>query len=366
MELANTVREDEKTAGQIKAGNLAIQAGTAFTSGVLTDDERQLAIEVLKWLASHTEVEVRRNLAEHIKSSPLLPHSIALTLAQDIETVATPILEKSLALTDSDLIAIIENGNTAKQRAIAKREVVSDLVSGALVDTGKQEVVSILLANPGADISESSYRKVLGAFAENSEIQERLVDRKMLPFAVQERLIAIVSDDLQERLIEKHSFPLSLAEQFIRQGRERALVQSLSTLKKEDEIEAAAMRIYLKGSMTPTLLLRALAAGQLELFGASIATLARIPSAKARQALREKGTPALCGLYQQSHLPEHLQKAFQVMLENVLRAKRAGAITSQAAMEEQIIDDLIRAYRRLSPDSLESVIFQLSRLDSHD
>jgi len=340
---------------------LAARLGAAFAGGELNPAERLVVIEIFKCLARDTAVEVRAALAEHVKHSPLLPQSLAMKLAQDIESVALPILQHSTVLTDDDLTTIIGDGSTAKQRAIAQRETLSDTVSLALIDAGDKGVIETLLANPGAEISEASYHSLLNAFADDTDIQEGLVDRAALPFEIQERLIALVSDELRARLVAEHDFPEVLAEQLAQQGREGAICRSLATLRTPQEIEAAAMRLYLKGALTPTLLLRALSAGRLEFFGAALATLGRLPSQKAQEALRKAGTPALRSLYEKSRLPQHLQKAFQVILEVVLAGGRGERKLPQAEIEERIVHQLVRAYRDVSPDSLENVICRLGR-----
>lgn len=341
---------------------MAAKLGTAFAEGRLTDRERAVAIEVFKCLARDLEIEVRRALAEHIKSTHLLPHDIALQLASDIASVAAPVLQSSPVLTDDDLVAIIGDGDAAKQRAIAGRATVGEAVSGALVDTGVKSVIEILLANDGAAISDDSYKSLLDSFADDATIQGLLVERPVLPFAVKERLICLVSSALRARLTVKHEIPDALAEQFSGHGRERSLVQSLAALKSGQEVEAAAARLHKKGGLTTTLLLRTLSLGLFEFFGAGIAALAHVPSAKAQNALRKAGTPALVSLYERAQLPEHLKPAFQIVLEVVLERRRAGHTGNQPEAEKRIVAELSRAYRQISPDNLESVIFQLSRL----
>src|SRR4051794_21210893 len=78
---------------------LAGKLGTQYSEGRLTDRERQLANDIFRLLVADAETQVRRTLSESLKTSPDLPHDIALTLARDIEEVATPMLECSLVLT---------------------------------------------------------------------------------------------------------------------------------------------------------------------------------------------------------------------------------------------------------------------------
>jgi uncharacterized protein (DUF2336 family) len=164
----------------------------------------------------------------------------------------------------------------------------------------------------------------------------------------------------------KHDISDELAEQLTGHGRERTLVQSLAALKSGQEIEAAATRLHKMGSLTATLLLRTLSLGLFEFFGAGIAALAHVPSAKAQNALRKAGTPALVSLYERAQLPEHLKPAFQIVLEVVMERRRAGHTGNQPEAERRIVAELARAYRQISPDSLESVIYQLSRLKAEN
>lgn len=356
-ELANGLAVTQRPA-------LAARLGSAFVGDRLSERERQVAIAIFRCLAGDTEIEVRRMLAEQIKSSPLLPHCLALKLAQDVEAVALPILENSFVLTDEDLLSIIRSGNVIKQRAIARRDLLSEAVSDALVDTRRKDVVEELLANEGADIAEDSYAKLLDAFADDPEIQELLVDRPMLPFDIRYRLVLLVSGDLQARLIEEHAFPSTLADQLIRHGHERALAHSLLAETDPQAIDVAALRLHKNGELTATLLLRTLWLGQLQFFGAAMAALARTPSAKAQENLQRNGSAALRELYAKSGLPAQLQKAFQVILEAVLQARRSETAPPQDKQDRRIVQELVQSYRRVSPDAPDNVIFQLGRLGS--
>ncbi|MFN7095876.1 MAG: hypothetical protein ACK4M7_10975, partial [Burkholderiales bacterium] len=48
------------------------------------DNEKKIALEVIKLLAHDTEIKVRRMLAENLKECSVLPRDIALKLAKDI------------------------------------------------------------------------------------------------------------------------------------------------------------------------------------------------------------------------------------------------------------------------------------------
>ena len=90
-----------------------------------------------------------------------MPHDIALALAKDDATVAQPILEYSPVLTDADLVAVLAEGNGAKQVSVARRPELSTSVSEAVIDTGNAAAVTTLMSNEGAALGEELLKKTL-------------------------------------------------------------------------------------------------------------------------------------------------------------------------------------------------------------
>jgi len=81
-------------------------SGDYGTEG-LSEQERVIAGEVLKILVADVEVRVREALSSNLKEFPGLDHDIALSLANDVDTVALPMLQFSTVLADADLIEIV-------------------------------------------------------------------------------------------------------------------------------------------------------------------------------------------------------------------------------------------------------------------
>ena len=87
----------------------------------LSDDERQLAGDILRVMAADAAELVRSAISETLKASTVVPHDVALKLARDVETVCLPILSFSPAFTDADLVEIVRLGGAVRQVAVAKR-----------------------------------------------------------------------------------------------------------------------------------------------------------------------------------------------------------------------------------------------------
>ena len=196
------------------------------------EQEKKLAEEIFSIMCKDAEERVRMALSANLKECPFLPHDIALTLANDVESVSKPILAFSPVLTDDDLIEIISSQGEEKQKAIASRSSVSPNVSDALIDTRNEVVVSTLVANDRADISTNSMQRVLDDFASSDLVKSSMVGRSSLPMEVSERLVTMVSDKLQQDLIGRHELSSDQISDLILQSREKATLGLLAGLSR--------------------------------------------------------------------------------------------------------------------------------------
>ncbi len=89
-----------------------------FDARMLSPAERRVAEDIFRTLVKDAGILVREALAAHLKSTPDLPHDVALALAKDVDSVALPMLKFSEVLTEEDLIEIVRGQEPAKQAAI--------------------------------------------------------------------------------------------------------------------------------------------------------------------------------------------------------------------------------------------------------
>lgn len=342
-------------------GDTATRVAQLFAGGGISAQAREIAVDILERLARDIEVQVRRAVSEQLKSCPFLPAAIARTLAHDVESVAVPMIRCSTVLDDAELIAIIRDGNPAKQIAVAERGQVSAVVSKFLVETRRREVVGTLLANHGAEIPEPSYREVLAEHGDDRTIQNLLIDRPTLPMAVTERLIDRVASALRERLIARHGFPPRMVDAVVDQGRERVLAEQAGGLTLPGEMDFLVQRLKARGALSTTFALRALANGDLHLFEASVACHAGVPSENARRLIHDVGPEGFRRLYRQAGLLPELYPAFRSALDIVLEVRRDRAGDWRAQDTKRIVDTVVRSCPQVAPGDLENVLAQVAR-----
>ena len=281
------------------AGKIAQQ----FTRGDLSARERKITEDIFRILLRDVEIKVRSALAEHVKDAKMLPRDVAVTLARDVDVVAVPVLEHSAVLTDDDLIDIVRAFGATKQRAIARRKVVSHSVAAALVDTGDEDVVGDLLANAGADISEKALQKVLDTLGDRERLHAPLVARPRLPLRVAERLVTLVASHLQEQLVMHHELSPSTASDIIMASRERAIIGLMSPDVSITDVVDLVRQLSRSGRLTPSIILRALCSGDTRFFEASMAVLSGVPLANAQALIYDAGRLGLKGIFDKAGLP---------------------------------------------------------------
>ncbi|MBT5050086.1 MAG: DUF2336 domain-containing protein [Rhodospirillaceae bacterium] len=293
----------------------AVKISSTYGAEDLTDEERNIAEDILRALAKDVETSVREALAENLKEYSGLAHDLAVTMASDVNSVALPIIQFSDVLSDDDLLDIVRTQGTEKQNAVAQRATVSEEVADALVETGKEEVVATLVGNDGASISDKTFDKVLNDFSKSDLVKTNMVGRSQLPVAVSERLVHLVSEKLQEQLVAKHSLPPDVATDLIIQSRERATLGLLSPEANIMDVQALVSQLNENGRLTPSIILRSLCMGDMEFFEVSVAVLSGLPLGAARALIHDEGSLGLPAIIEKAGLPEGLRPIFKAAVE---------------------------------------------------
>lgn len=351
----------ENPSAEIRA-ETAQKIAADFGGGELSDSERHIAEDIFRVMVRDAEERVREALSVNLKDSDLVPHDVAMTLAQDVDSVALPMLEFTKVLSDEDLVEIIRTQNPEKQTAIAKRDAVSEEVSGALVETGNETVVATLVANDGAEIAESSMQEVLDTFADNDTIKDSMVQRSKLPVTVAERLVVMVSDKMRDHLVANHELAPDIASDLILQSRERATIGLLSPDTEHVDVESLIQQLDENGRLTPSIILRAVCMGDITFFEASLARRAGIPLANARKLVHDPGELGMKSLFTAANMPGALYPATRVALDVMQEMEFDGQDNDRERYSRRMLERILTQYEEINADDLEYLLGKLSKL----
>ncbi|MFQ5347066.1 MAG: DUF2336 domain-containing protein [Rhodothalassiaceae bacterium] len=339
----------------------ARKVGAFFAAAELTDTERAIAGDIFRAMVHDAEVRVRKALAETIKSSPDLPREVAVALAKDVHDVALPVIESARVLTDEDLIEIIGSDDEERQMAVARRATVSETVSDALVDTGREAVVSTLVSNEGADIAEATFERVLEKFPDSERVTAGIAKRSKLPLTVAERLVTMVTDSLRDHLIAHHDLPEAMATDILMESRERATVGLLGRGTKRQDMLGLVDQLHRNGRLTPTLIIRALCMGDVGFFEAALAKRAEIPVVNAFQLVHYKDEVALPRLFKRARMPDSLIHVARIGVAIAEELRETGGDDREKFRKLMIERVLTQLDEAIDGDNLDYLIGKLGR-----
>lgn len=340
------------------------QIASAVESNRLNQQEMQIALEILRTLAADTEVLVRRAVADAMRSSRKLPHDVALRLGRDDASVSVPFLETTPVLADDDLIAILAQGNGAKQVAIARRPRISAVLADAIVDTGNAVAVTTLVGNRGADVSETLLRKALDRFGHFETVKAAMVHRDHLPVTIAERLVSLVSEKLKLTLAARHRLPANVASEIIIDARERATVALLGGSSSSADTRALVQQLHANGRLMPSLVLRALCNGDMEFVEESMAEIAGTSAEKASILIHDAGNLGLRALYQRCGFPPAMFPAFRAAVD-VLREETSEEFAhSRERFTRRVIERILTQRQELPVEDLDYLLAKLRRLEA--
>jgi len=329
-----------------------------------SDKERQEAEQIFRVLVTDAEVLVRQTLAETLKSLPELPHDIALTLANDISDVATPMLSFSEALSDEDLAGIISSKSAEHQQAIAGRETVSEAISEKLADTGNEDVVARLMQNDNAQISEKTFEKVLDQFGDSEKVNAPMVQRSELPITVTERLVSLVSDKLREHLVSHHDMSPTTATDLILASREKTMIGLLKDGTREGELVDLIDQLYENGRLTPTIILRALCVGDIDFFETALAKGADISVSNVHMLVHDAGGNGLKQLCKKLKVPDGLVEMMRVAISVVSELEYDGNPGDRERYRDFVIQRILTHFEdRFDAENVDYLISKISNGD---
>lgn len=326
----------------------------------LDDAGREAAQKILGVLTADAAELVRRAVAVTLKASDIMPREAARRLAGDVDSVALPIINSCPAFTDDDLIEIVRAGTALRQVAVASRPRVPRDVATVLAAEGKQEAVAALAANDNADLSEAALGVALDRFSDAPEVISALAYRQVLPLSVTERLVALASEAVREHLITRHALAPETAIQFADFARERATIDLVDQARTTDDLPAFVAGLNSRRVLTPSLLLRALARGQIGLFEHALAELAGTPHHRAWLMVHDAGPLGLKAIYDRAGMPPRLFQAFRAGVDTWRTLQAEGGDTGSAAFRQRMLERFLSQ----RPDAArEDLAYLLERLD---
>lgn len=315
----------------------------------LKEADRVAAVAVLRLVARDPSEQVRRALAVTLKGSPMLPRDLALRLAAEEDSVASPVLTHSPVLTEDDLAQIARAASRPKQRAIAQRKPLCAATTRALVDHADEHVVRTALMNADATFSAAALNRVSERFPGLEDLVAAVVQRSPsrapVARAVDEARSASPAAALQRALAAPEPQSGDLVDQVAVTGEQRALVLDLRS----------------KGQLTPSLLLRAAAHGRLAFLEWSLAELSGVPHHRTWLMVHDAGALGLRAICEKAGVPHRLFPAFRAAVDAYHALQREGEVGDLILFQQRMLQRFLTQPHEDSED-LDYLLDRLEQL----
>lgn len=330
----------------------------------LGEEDRQVAHDILRVMATDAAELVRRAMAVTLKNSMALPHDVAMRLARDVETVSLPIISFSPVFSDSDLAEIVRVGGPLRQLAVAKRPKLSSRITSLLVEQGGEEVVATACSNDNARFSEVSLQKVLNRFARSEQVLRAVAYRAALPLSVTERLVDMVGDQLRDHILANHAISVERTMELIVGAKERATIDLVDQAGRASDPKAFAAHLNGAGRLSPSLLLRALAHGHMAFFEWGVAELAGVPHHRAWLMIHDAGPLGLKSICERAGLPPRLNSAFRAGVDAFHGLEADGGALDRERFQERMIQRFLTSSHATSREDSDYLLERMDRAAS--
>lgn len=329
----------------------------------LPADERAAAERILELIMRDSAELVRRAMAVTLRQSKNLPHDLAMQLASDVESVATPVLLSSPILDADDLVSIVKASGTAKRCAIAARKEVPGQVVNELIETGDDKAVGIAASNDGADFDQESYEKAFTAFCENQGVMDAFVARSHLPLDVTEKLISHISDEAMKRLVSQHALPPQVAVELAETARERATIDLVEQAGLAHDAQHFVQQLRMNGRLTPSIILRSMLRGHVHFVEHAFAELAGVSHNRAWLLVHDAGPLGLRAVYDRTGMPPRLFPAFRAAIDIYHAMEIPADSAGREHFQRVLAERAITRFQGIPEDDLNYI---LDRMDEEN
>ena len=166
-----------------------------------SDREAELFDEIVGAVAMDLEIQVRVELSRRVAKSRHSIRRTARRLAFDVIEVARPVIEESRALTQSDLVDVIQQTSRDHMMAVTKRPDIGERVSSALVAKGGDPILVSLLQNASAKMSRETYERVADRAMSSMVLHAPFVRRQHVPLDLLNEIYVKVSKELRSEIM---------------------------------------------------------------------------------------------------------------------------------------------------------------------
>lgn len=294
--------------------------------------------DVLGALAAEMEAEVRAELSGRMAGSSRPPHRLIRALAKDTPDVAAPVLTRSSALDEADLVELARMQGQDHLRLILTRTDLTTAVSDVIVERGDDDTLGALLRNAQAPLSRHASETVVDRASANPALHDAVVARADLPPDLLNEMYFVVEARLRSTILARNAAmdPAKL-EAALAAGRKRLAARDGALPPDYAAAEAEVKMLNARGGIGQTVLATSLRRGERTKFLIALAELSDIDFHTARRIVKRRELDALAVVCKAAGFDRALFLTFAVLIlepgQAMARAQEYGKLYNDLARD---------------------------------
>jgi uncharacterized protein (DUF2336 family) len=247
-------------------------------SGAFAPDQIELFDEVMGRLVENIDVALRAEVSGRLARQADAPTRVVQTLAfDDAIEVAGPVLRHSARLNEA---ALVENAMTKGQGhllAISGREVLSQALTGVLIERGDRAVVRSTVDNRGARLSSGTLSNLTKRSRDDGDLAMSLWMRSDIPRQMLVKVFAEASELTKKTLEAEHPRQAVAIRDAVAATTNRIQVQARASSETHGRDYDAVAALYALGKLDEAHLFKFASEGAFDRTVSALSLLCDIP-----------------------------------------------------------------------------------------
>jgi uncharacterized protein (DUF2336 family) len=297
-----------------------------------SDEHTSVFDDVFQCLIERIETSARALLADRLAPIAAAPPKIIRTLALDeLIEVAGPVLTKSERLDEATLMEIARSRGQAHLKAISLRRVLSEALTDVLVTRGNEDVVQSTVANPGAQLSETSLTDLVTRAERDDDLASCIGLRPDLPRHHYLRLVAKASLSVRRKLEAANPALADEVSSVVQEVAQR--VRAAATTRQTEMARALVKSLHVDGRLNELQIATFAEQGKFDETNAGLAALAGVPVETAENMMIEIRTEGVMILAKVAGMSWSSVRAVIAMREKLSGGSQTDMLTLRDTYE---------------------------------
>ena len=345
--LDTTVFTDVIENGDVVARvKLAAQLVALLSAEGASKSECVQVVPVVLKLSVDPVKEVRRTLVSGLVGLLNLHADILFSIIADDDDLALPFLAVTPALNHWHMLAVLRVGDVARQQTVVMRPDLSAEALTYAVKSAPLEVCLRLFDNSTLHLDDRAYHGLYTRFGQVPEMAELLLSRPNLPLDIRILQAKRASNRMQQLMAERGWMADNDASELVADAEETAILRILVDASN-DELARAIPFLVAKKMLTPSMIVRAAAIGEMKLVQWSLAHLSGVGLARAHDLMFGRGLMGLKSLHSKSGLPQSCYGLLMAACDVVKDAKEEGLPLDPESFGRRLIEALMTRYENM-------------------